>query len=249
MIKQKLIKVMAGAVALGALMFAAPAVTQAANITSVKVTIGAVTWCDISQACTHQIWNLGPGGIDLTGGKSLVMTQAQLSQASGNYNFDTSEEQTFTPVITINGVVFTDTTKVLNNLGTDPETTSHQEAFDWTSLGSNGGISLWVGYADTAHGGTTGLGSQQCSDANHTCLPENPWLTSATNTFLGAPVAGGCAPPGTTTVNPDLACFDAGALRIELAPVQTPEPSVLLSLGTGLIAIAMMFRKSLKNRA
>src|SRR5205809_7295917 len=105
MIKQRFIKVMAGAVAMGALMFAAPAVTQAANITSVSVTIGGQTWCDITGSCANKIWDLGAGGVDLTGGRALVLTQGQLSRA--NYNFDTSEDLgNNIPVITINGIVF-----------------------------------------------------------------------------------------------------------------------------------------------
>jgi hypothetical protein len=248
MIKQRFIKVMAGAVAMGALMFAAPAVTQAANITSVSVTIGGQTWCDITGSCANKIWDLGAGGVDLTGGRALVLTQGQLSRA--NYNFDTSEDLgNNIPVITINGIVFNDTGMVLNNHGNDPETGTHQEAVDWASLGTTGGISLWVGYADNAHGGTTGAGPQQCTDANHSCLPEDPWDSSPNTTFLGNPVAGGCINPGTATLNPSLSCYDAGALRIELAPVRTPEPSVLLSLGTGLIGIAMVLRKTLQNRA
>jgi len=255
MIKQNLIKLMSGTVAMGALLFAAPAVTQAANITSVSVTIGDATWCDTTGSCVAnsdgeggKIWNLGPTGVDLSGGLALVLTQGQLTRTS--YNFDTSEiTGPNVPKITINGIVFNDTGMVLNDHGTDPEAQLHQEAVDWTSLGSSGGIQLWVAYADNAHGGTTGAGSQQCSDANHTCLPENPWFGSPNTVFLGGPVAGGCVPTGGSTINPDLSCFDAGALRIELAPVQTPEPSILLTLGTGLIGIATAFRKGLKNRA
>jgi len=173
------------------------------------------------------------------------LTQGQLTQT--NYNFDTSEFQgNNIPVITINGVVFTDPGMILNDHGTDPETAGHQESVDWTDRGIISGIRLWVGYADNAHGGVAAAGSFQCADANHTCLPENPWQGSPNTTFLGNSISGGCNNPGTVVINPALSCFDAGALRIEQVVTTTPEPTVLLTLGIGLVGLALLSRKRLK---
>jgi PEP-CTERM motif-containing protein len=219
--------------ALGVSVFVFPAVTQAVVINNVNVTVGSTTFCDTTGSCANKIWNLG-GGIDLgTGGKALILTQAQLTQG---FNFDTSDlVAAGTPTITINGLLFTDLNKVLSDKGTDPVTGAHEEAVDWgTAIGTLGGIRVWVGYADTAH-------TDPCTDANGTCLPENPWQGSPNTFFLGNAVtdANGCIRPG---VNP---CFDAGAIRIEA--VAAPEPSALLLLGTGLVAIVAWRGKLLKK--
>jgi hypothetical protein len=224
----------------GILMIAAPKVSQATTITSISVAFGSTVFCDTTQSCSNKIWNLG-GGVDIGNvpGKALILTQNQAG--TGGFNFDTSDLlYTGTPTITINGtIVFSDDKKTLSQPnGADPLTTTHQESVDWTSPTNNtsGGIQIWLGYADTAH-------SDPCSDADHNCLPENPWQGSANTTFLGNPVStapnAGCDRPNTPS------CFDAGAIRIE--SINTPEPSALLLFGTGLLATIFLIRKNAKK--
>jgi hypothetical protein len=212
--------------AVALLMIALPAISQAATVTSISVTIDGMTWCDTTSACANKIWNLG-GGVNLNTG-ALVLTQ------TAGFNFDTSDLQSASAAtITINGsVVFTDDGKILSQPnGPDPLNGSHNEANDWTlpSINTLGGFKLWVGYADTAH-------TDSCLDSNHNCVPDNPWLGSTPN-FIGTAAGDGgeCLKPGFTP------CFDAGAIRIENATV--PEPSPLILIGTGLLGVALVTRK------
>jgi PEP-CTERM motif len=222
-----------GALAVGILLLGAPAVSQAINVTSVTVTFGTTVYCDTTGSCpvANRIWNLGVGGTNIGTdlGTALILTQ------TSGFNFDTSDLGfAGIPTITVNGITFSDTGQILNMPhGVDPGGATHQEATDWTLLGTSGGLRLWVGYADNAHGPTA------CADANGTCLPENPWQGSPNTTFLGAPTGPtGCVRTGITS------CFDAGAIRIEAVGV--PEPSSIVLVGTGLLGIGFLARKRAK---
>lgn len=219
------------ALAVGLILLAVPAVSQAIPITSISVSYGAtVVACDTTGSCSNKVWDLGVGGVDLGGAfSSLVLTQ------TAGFNFDTSDfarDLSFvgSPTITVNGIAFTDTGHILNNPG-DPGGLVHQEAADWTLVNTLSGLRLWVGYADDAHSDPT------CADANHTCLPENPWSGSPGTKFIGNPtVSPFCVRPGTTS------CFDAGAIRIEAVP----ESSTIILLATGLLGVALVSRKRAK---
>ena len=230
------------ALTVGALAFASPSVSQAATITNVTVTLGGVTWCAFS--CTNNIWGAGftaaGGSITITGAQSLILTQ------TAGFNFDTSDVALGNALITITQTVggtatFTDNANVLGNFGL-PDTTTNAEAAEWTLplVNVSSGLKLWVGYADTAH-------ADAFVDPGLNGLPDGPWLgtQAAGSTFIGAAGgssgAGGCV-HGTPVISP---CFDAGALRIEVAP--TPEPSILLLMGIGLVGIAAFNRKKAKN--
>jgi len=124
----------------------------------------------------------------------------------------------------------------LNNFNIDnnPLGTVHNEATDWTLVGSLAGLNIFIGYADTAHTGT-------CADADGNCLPENPWQGSPGTTFIGGTGGpGGCDRPGVT------ACFDAGAIRI--TGVAVPAPAALLLLGAGLVGAAVWQRRKFMIR-
>jgi hypothetical protein len=236
----------------GVLMIALPAVSQATSVTSIKVTVGSTTYCDTSQSgCTFTIWNLS-GGVNLATG-ALMLTQNQPGVGAGGFDFDTSDllATTAVPTITIGTTagtfMFSDTGQILSTPRTpgvtDPLTTGHQEAVDWTSVGTTGGIQLWLGYADNAHSGsdTGGL----CGDADKDCLPgtgsaTSPWQGTPGTTFLGNPFSStaGCIRTGITS------CFDAGALRIE--QVSSPEPSALILLGFGLLGMFYVIQRQSK---
>ena len=134
--KQALVRLSIAGLALGVAFFVAPSVSQAVIITSVSVTVGGTTFCDTTSACANKIWNLG-GGVNIGTGSTapLILTQTD------GFNFDTSDlVASGSPTITINGLLFNDSGKVLSNQGTDPLSGSHEEAVDWgTAIGTVGG--------------------------------------------------------------------------------------------------------------
>jgi len=241
----------------GVMMIGVPTVSQATAVTSISVALGSTVYCDTLNplaTCTNRIWNLGAGGVTIGMGptNSLVLTQNQPGVGTGGFNFDTSDvfvAMGFTgiPVITIGTssptatATFNDTGRILSQTpgtivpqGPDPGGSFHEEAVDWTSLGTQSGIQIWLGYADTAHSQTT------CPDSDGDCIPANPWPgTIAPGTFLGSAVTSstGCVRAGVTS------CFDAGAIRIETVQVAVPEPSSLFLLGISLLGIFYAIQK------
>src|SRR6266542_2952428 len=194
---------------LGVSLLAVPVRSDAVVITNVTVTetqgLNAFTWC--IAGCAAPIWTGCAAGSTCTVTLNVNGTAIPLAanNALNNFNGDT------------------------NPLGT-----AHNEAVDWTSVGSLAGLNIFIGYADTAH-------TQACADADGNCLPENPWQGSPGTTFIGATGGpGGCTRPGVT------ACFDAGAIRI--TGVVVPAPATLLLLGAGLVGGAVWQRRKLMIR-
>ena len=218
-----------------------------------------VTGVEVDIASTvFTIWNgagvnhLGASGTTITAGQDLILTQN--STAPGNFNFDTSDvtcangsvSTCSAPVIkvTIQGVgtvSFTDgtpTSNVLHDNNADPRDLAHNESRAWNLLGSIAGIKLWVGYADDAHTNACADGDEGPGTAGN-CHPD-VWQGSFNTIFLGNLVTestpNGCARPFSVQ------CFDAGALRMQFDSSSqifaTAEPSSMLLLGFGLIALA-----------
>ena len=71
-------------------LLAAASVATALTITQVDVIVGGHHFCDTSTACGSQIWNLN-GGVNLTPGQNLILTQTGFLNPPIGGNFDTSD--------------------------------------------------------------------------------------------------------------------------------------------------------------
>ena len=220
------------------LFFGAASPAEAAVITNVQVTIGAVTFT--------------PGGVGWTfpvallPGQDLVLTQSFNGPPNNtsSFNFDTSDVLGPANIpqiaITADGVttVFSDLNQVLNVRGLDTLSNVDNEAQSYGAPLVGPGYLVFLGYADNTHTGPCGAWASSIGlSGSPTCLP-TPFFGA---TFFDG--AGALNPVGLTQTLPNHCdgtgqtanCFDAGVIRI-LAGSQVPEPATLALLLTGVAA-------------
>jgi hypothetical protein len=216
------------------------------TIYHVKVTVAndqVATYCDVLTNCATtggiNVWNIPSGGIELSPGETLVLTQTGSIPvgASIGSNFDTSERIKPAPAVpqtrdcfaaSGNGCtvqIFIDTGSgfgapvysssagnEINAFNLDNGSPLFQEARPWSApVVSAPSYTLQLGYADNVHGPCPASG----------CTP-SPFANA--NNFLGAGLPG---PAGTC---PSAPCWDAGALLI--TGVFVPPP-ILVGRMTG----------------
>jgi hypothetical protein len=222
------------------------------------------TWCMIGCAFNHTAGPLWAGFENTVvnspssgGTQALVLTQNPTATVPG-FNFDTSEHvfddnsglscgqnagsPTCIMSLNINTNLFglvnvpLPTNNALNNFNADPSGGTHQEARNWETsvLNVPGGLHVWVGYADNAH---VGACADTAGQIPSNCLPDNPWQGSPNTVFAGLAIND----PGNGCLREDTpACFDAGAIRIELNDPTTtavPEPASMMLVATGLAGL------------
>jgi hypothetical protein len=215
------------------------------TVTHVRVTLspaaGATSgstaiYCDTATPCPTgiQVWNLG-GGVALSGGQTLVLTQTGVLAGIGG-NFDTSDRvrptaPTIFPCLNPNqgcnvkieidtgsGFVTafdTSANNPINNFNGDNLQPNHHEEAQWTTapVFSVASWNLRLGYADNVHGCITPPPAGTIT----TCFPnpfDGSFGTTKATVFIGA----GAAASATCSGN----CFDAGALLITGITVPPP---------------------------
>ncbi len=257
----------------------APSTADAVTVTINNVVVTSTQGGDVQTWCISgcadpdggPIWasaaNTALSSPQSAGTKNLILTQ----NSPTAFNFDTSEHSnagsvvicaaatpcTMALTVTVNGVPINiplSANNELNNFNADAGGTAHQEArnFNTVLAGSAGGITVAIGYADTAHsdacGDTAGNNGANVvpGQINGNCIPDPFSNAPGTTLFVGQPVNNdpGCA----RTDNP-VSCFDAGAIliRVNDAPVTTPEPASMFLLGAGLVGFAAWNRKRRKE--
>jgi PEP-CTERM motif len=73
-------------------LLAAPSLAVALTITQVEVVVGGAEYCSTSViGCPNPIWNLGVGGVTLSTGQTLILTQEGTPIFHGGEDFDTSD--------------------------------------------------------------------------------------------------------------------------------------------------------------